>query len=234
MRKLIAFFALLIATTVSAATQDSLNAVTMIAYEQGASDFEGTLSLKNNTETPIHDLSFQITYLDMNGNELDYEDFNIKEDIAPGMTKKIDIPAYENQRGYSYYKSEAHPFHPHRFKVRFALKGYNSHETAPNSLASDDIGVDFSSNDTDFFSTPMLVIGLLSLLAILGIYVGFYVLVAVMAQRRRRNAALWVLVSLFATPLLAVIILLCIGKSDRYEDEDFGSRRRNRNESGIR
>lgn len=234
MRKLIAFFALLIATTVSAVTQDSLNAVTMVDYEQGWSDSEGTLSLKNNTDIPIHNLSFQITYLDMNGKELDYQDFDIKEDIAPGMAKKIDIPGYEWDRNYSYYKSEAHPVQPHRFNIKFILTGYNNQEETQDSLAQGATGVDFTSHDSSpsWFIGGLL--GILFLFFVVGIYVGFYVLVAVMAQRRRRNAALWVLVSLFATPLLAIIILLCIGKSDRYEDEDFGSRRRNRNESGIR
>lgn len=42
---------------------------------------------------------------------------------------------------------------------------------------------------------------------------------AVMANRRNRNAALWVLVSLFATPLLAIIILLFLGEAD-YQNED--------------
>lgn len=227
MRKLIAFFALLIATTVSATTQDSLNAVTMVDYEQGYSDFKGTLSLKNNTGSTIHDLSFQIIYLDMNGNPMNYEEFTKEEEIAPGMTKKIDIPAYEHERQYSYYKSEAFPMQPHRFKIKFKLLGVNQKENASTVST-----VNFDDDDDLWMLSPLF---LLALAAVgIGFYVGLYVLVAVMAQRKRRNPALWVLVSLFATPLLAIIILLCIGKSDRYEDDGFDSRRRNRNESGIR
>ena len=50
---------------------------------------------------------------------------------------------------------------------------------------------------------------------VLGIWVGVYVLVAVMANRRNRSAALWLLLSFIATPLLAIIILLCVGKADK-------------------
>ena len=43
-----------------------------------------------------------------------------------------------------------------------------------------------------------------------------------MANKRNRNVALWVLISIIATPLLAIIILLCIGKdySQVYPEED--------------
>lgn len=72
------------------------------------------------------------------------------------------------------------------------------------------------SNLPDSFATSSIAIILALIIAIfvLGIYVGMYVLVAVMANKRHRNAALWVLVSLFATPLLTIIILLCIGEDN--------------------
>ena len=79
---------------------------------------------------------------------------------------------------------------------------------------------------TDYFSLDLfavsgltIVIGLLIGVFAIGICVGMYILVAVMANRRNRNAALWVLVSLFATPLLAIIILLFLGEAD-YQNED--------------
>lgn len=54
-------------------------------------------------------MTFRITYLDMKGREMDYEDYSLKVDIAPGLTRKVDVDAYENDRYYSYYKSEAYP-----------------------------------------------------------------------------------------------------------------------------
>ncbi|RLT77031.1 hypothetical protein D7V95_05890 [bacterium J10(2018)] len=57
----------------------------------------------------------------------------------------------------------------------------------------------------------MLLIIILAIV-LLGIYVGMYVLVAVMAQRRNRNPAIWLLLSFLATPFLICIILLAVGK----------------------
>ena len=45
---------------------------------------------------------------------------------------------------------------------------------------------------------------------VLSIYVGLYVLVALMAKRRNRSAALWVIVSLLATPPDFVTQKTCI------------------------
>ena len=63
---------------------------------------------------------------------------------------------------------------------------------------------------------------LLALLVGFVIWIALYVVVAMMAKMRNRNVALWVLVSILSTPLLAVIILLCVGKSyDSYNEERF-------------
>ena len=78
---------------------------------------------------------------------------------------------------------------------------------------------DYFSLDLFAVSGLTIVIGLLIGVFAIGICVGMYILVAVMANRRNRNAALWVLVSLFATPLLAIIILLFLGEAD-YQNED--------------
>ena len=69
--------------------------ITLVSYEQRWIDIRGTLALKNNTDEEIRNLRFQITYLDMSGNPIDYKDFEKEISIAPGMTKKLDIPSYE-------------------------------------------------------------------------------------------------------------------------------------------
>lgn len=58
-----------------------------------------------------------------------------------------------------------------------------------------------------------MAIALIVILAILGMVVGMYVLVAIMAQRRNRNPAIWLLLSFIGTPFLICIILLAIGKN---------------------
>jgi len=198
---------------------DLNDAVSMVSYEQRWLDYNGTIALKNNTDTDIHNVNFIITYLDMSDQPLDYEEYTVEVDIAPGMTKKVDIPAYEHDRDYSYYKSEASPSEPHRFKIKYELKGYNIQN--PDKVISDD--EDLSIYDENFEPTdfhPQDNIGwyvflvIIVSLFILGIGIGLYVLVAVMAKKRNRNVVLWILLSLVGTPLLMIIILLCIGDAD--------------------
>lgn len=89
----------LLLSIVAFAAQKNLDKdITMVTYEQGWMDTNGALSLKNNTGVEVKNVVFLITYLDMSGNELDYEEFNKSVSIAPGKTKKIDIPAYEQER----------------------------------------------------------------------------------------------------------------------------------------
>lgn len=65
-----------------------------------------------------------------------------------------------------------------------------------------------------FETITILVI--LAVLAGIAITIGLYVLVAVMAKNRHREVALWLLLSIVASPILIIIILLCIGDDERY------------------
>lgn len=190
----------------SALSKDSANAVVLVSYEQSWLDREGTLALKNNTEEDIHNVSFIIKYLDMSGRALDYEEFFYDIEIAPGMTKKLDIPAYENDRSYHYYKTKDEFGHP-AFKIKYELKGYN----LPPEQIDDDSDQD--SYTPAGFSGGTMIIALFVFLMIIGAIIGVYVLVAVMAQKRNRSVVAWLLLSFIATPLLIIIILLCIGDS---------------------
>lgn len=57
---------------------------------------------------------------------------------------------------------------------------------------------------------------ILAVLAGIAVTIGLYVLVAVMAKDRHREVALWLLLSIVASPILIIIILLCIGDDERY------------------
>lgn len=52
----------------------------------------------------------------------------------------------------------------------------------------------------------MLIIGFFSIIG--------YVIVAMMARKRNRSIALWILFSLLGTPWLMILILFCIGKDN--------------------
>ena len=53
MKKLLFMLMLITSLSVSATSKDTLNAVTMVSYEQGWIDTKGTLALKNNTNEPV-------------------------------------------------------------------------------------------------------------------------------------------------------------------------------------
>ena len=156
------------------------------------------------------------------GIELDYEEFTRRVIIAPGMTKKLDIPAYEHGRWYHYYKSEGAAGKANTsFKIKFQLKDYNVEEEVVRESIDDN---PFSTYDYDRSSGNeglYIIIAIVGVLFVIGITVGLYVLVAVMAQKRNRSVVVWVLLSLMATPLLMIIILLAIGKNENYIENQY-------------
>lgn len=218
----VALLSMFMAVASFAADKDLTKDITMVSYEQGWLDSEGTLALKNNSSEEVKNVVFLITYLDMSGNELDYEEFTRRVSIAPGMTKKLDIPAYEHDRWYHYYKSEGAAGKANTsFKIKFQLKDYNIEEEVIEESMDDN---PFSSYDYDRSSGNeglYMIIAIVGILFVIGITVGLYVLVAVMAQKRNRSAVVWVLLSLLATPLLMIIILLAIGKNENYIDNHY-------------
>ena len=219
----VALLSVFMAVTSLAANKDLEKDITMVSYEQGWLDREGTLALKNNSSEEVKNVVFLITYLDMSGNELDYEEFTRRVSIAPGMTRKLDIPAYEHDRNYHYYKSENMPGGSPSFKIKFKLKDYNVEDEVVEESIDDN---PFSTYDYDRSSGNeglYMIIAIVGVcvLFVIGITVGLYVLVAVMAQKRNRSVVVWVLLSLLATPLLMIIILLAIGKNENYIENQY-------------
>lgn len=207
MKKIYTIFILTIFLSVFncfALSTDSINAISMESYEQRWLDMHGTIALKNNTQETIHDVSFLLEYLDMQGKPLDYENFSYKIDIAPGKTKKLNIPAYEYDRNYHYYKTKGSYGHP-TFKLRFKLVNYNTQIVKSNNIEK---RIDNYNNS----SSSSLIFVILVIL-FLCVYIGMYVLVAVMANKRKRNPAAWLFLSFIATPILICIILLAIGEN---------------------
>lgn len=214
-----ALLSLLLSIVAFAAQKNLDKDITMVTYEQGWMDMNGTLSLKNNTGVEVKNVVFLITYLDMSGNELDYEEFNKLVSIAPGKTKKIDIPAYEQERFYHYYKSPGDETKPKTaFKIKFQLKDYNV-EGEAEELNSSSLIRERNTNSLEGQDGFYLIIAISILLFFIGISIGLYVMVAVMAQKRNRNVVIWILLSLIATPLLMIIILLAIGENKDYNPQ---------------
>lgn len=217
-----ALLSIFISVVAFAADKNLEKDITMVSYEQGWLDSSGTLALKNNSSEEVKNVVFLITYLDMSGKELDYEEFSKYVSIAPGMTRKIDIPAYEHSRYYHYYKSENMPSGSPAFKIKFQLKDYNVEEEVTESTDESSFDRLNNSRSTGCANGSLyIMIGIVGLLFFIGINVGLYVLVAFMAQKRNRSVVAWILLSLIATPLLMIIILLAIGKNENYFENHY-------------
>lgn len=70
-----------------------------------------------------------------------------------------------------------------------------------------------------FIETMIAIFALLTPLFLIGAFVGYLVLyyvVAKMAERRGRSAVLWILVSIFSTPFLAMFLLWVLGYNTNY------------------
>lgn len=214
-RFFITLLSLFLIVSAFAAKKNLEKDITMVSYEQSWLDNNGTLALKNNTNEPVFNVVYTITYLDMSNNELDYETFSSDVNIDPGRTRKVDIPAYEHERNYHYYKTKENLGHP-TFKIKFTLKDYN---VAKEDKYEEGEGYyNYNSNvDVDDDNTTFsFLFYIILLIFAIGASIGFYVLVAVMAQKRNRNVAVWVLLSIIATPLLMIIILLIIGDNQNH------------------
>lgn len=98
MKKLLFLLICLCSLTKLTAQQSSDPAVSFVSYEQNWSDREGSQALRNNTNKRIFNISFQLVYYNMDGQQIDYENFFRTVSIDAGMTREVDVPAYERDR----------------------------------------------------------------------------------------------------------------------------------------
>lgn len=226
-RYIIAFLCLAMSSVANAANDKATEPVTVGTYEHDPGLSDAYIGLKNNTNGTITSLSFQISYFDMDGNQLDYEDFNTNTAIEPGLAKKVKIPANEPLR---------QSWHMRDFKIKFRLKAVNgkavsgswqspSKDIEPTQEIEPTYSVNSPTVSTDSSAKPSrgrsfgdvigMISGTLIVILMISIIVAMYVLVVQLAKRYNRSAILWLIISLIITPVLVVIILHCIGSDTR-------------------
>lgn len=99
------------------------NAVSLANYTHDWTQPNASVSLKNNTDHRISQVSGRMVYYDMSGNMLDYQDFTKSVDIEPGMVKGIILSGYGYKDHYAYYKNDTYNY-DRKYKVVFELKSY--------------------------------------------------------------------------------------------------------------
>lgn len=102
--------------------------VVITQYKKDFVDREEIITFKNNTAENINKIKGIIVYKDLSGNDISYQELNIRISIAPGMSKQTKIRSFDQDNKYVYYKEfksymEVSSITP--FKFEFRLISYN-------------------------------------------------------------------------------------------------------------
>lgn len=102
--------------------------IVITQYKKDFVDKEEIITFKNNTAENINKIKGIIVYKDLSGNDISYQELNIRISIAPGMSKQTKIRSFDQDNKYVYYKEfksymEVSSITP--FKFEFRLISYN-------------------------------------------------------------------------------------------------------------
>ena len=82
------------------------NDVKITQFKKDSSDWNEIITFKNNTSETINRIKGIIVYKDMQGNDISYNEIDIRLTIAPGMSKQTKIKSFDQDNKYCYYSLE--------------------------------------------------------------------------------------------------------------------------------
>lgn len=104
------------------------NDITITQFKKDNHDNYEIVTFKNNTDDKISRIEGIIVYKDMSGNDISYNEIDVKVLIAPGMSKQTKIRSFDQDNKYCYYKefqSYMDVVGVSPFKIEFRLTSYN-------------------------------------------------------------------------------------------------------------
>lgn len=225
-KRLVTLAVTLLITLVAMAQQ----AVTMTGFEQNRSGLSSNVTLCNNTQQVIHEVSFRIIYYNMQGTQIDYKDYKEKVNIDIGMSKAVEIEPFGNYGNYVYY-DQKNKWDKENiiFKVGFQLKSVNGKPTNDQTVQQLKPATETDEQETDeqeSSDAPLfagLTMGMCILLWIIGLALssGWFVAVVILARNYGQNPWIWILVSFVLSPLIAFLLILAFGhRTPSYQSAD--------------
>lgn len=111
-------------------TRKEINAndVKITQFKKDSSDRHEIVTFKNNTSETISGIQGIIVYKDMQGNDISYNEIDVRLTIAPGMSKQTKIKSFDQDHKYCYYKDYKSYYETvgiTAFKIEFRLTSYN-------------------------------------------------------------------------------------------------------------
>lgn len=104
------------------------NDIVITQFKKNYIDSDEIITFKNNTSGKINRIKGIIVYKDMGGNDISYNEIDIKLTIAPGMSKQTKIRSFDQDHKYCYheeYQSFMSVSGITSFKIEFKLESYN-------------------------------------------------------------------------------------------------------------
>ena len=104
------------------------NDVKITQFKKDSSDWNEIITFKNNTSETINRIKGIIVYKDMQGNDISYNEIDVRLTIAPGMSKQTKIKSFDQDNKYCYYKDYKSYYETvgkTAFKIEFRLTSYN-------------------------------------------------------------------------------------------------------------